>query len=925
MLGWAGDRLMVADGVLPGWIVDLGHLGRTLTGGDDGGFGGFCAAFGVDEPGSTPDWRPGESVDAVLGWGRARLDAEVGLHEAFMAELDAWRDGGARRVRPPWLYSGGGLGRQVVASAGYTPPAGKADLPDEVAGAAAAAFYGGRTEASLLRCPTPTVVMDFSSNYLTVAALLGVGRLFEAERITAEDVTDKLRAWLADLEASRDPVGTLRDPAIWDRWGITVAMVEPAGEWLPYRALVAPGEVTVGFNPLSSAAELPYCWADLAAAVVKGGRAPRVLRAWRLVTHGQVTTRPVRLVGSSVSIGGDEDLFVALLRARSELACRRATAGGSGRDLRRREAVLKRLGNVVAYGNASRFDREPATGTEPTRYLDPWGGSFATATGWDEHPERWTFLPAAAGVCAGARLAVALAERAVCDAGGSITAVHTDSLMIPASPDGGVWTVPAGHGSTRDGDESIRLLSWPELDAVFEPFDSLRLDGGRAWKAEHGTRARVLHAAVYGANRYVIFDPATGEVVHGTESHLGGVLVDPSGCDDDRLPDGRRRWVAQAHQTLLPGQPPPLPWVDRPAVSAWRATTLEQLGWLRRLPGMGDAQPFTAFLLARPARRPRQRAGTHRQAVAGASPIAVYDPRPQAWGDLAWRYRDGTPTRFVTSRYHAVVAGHHLGQATFVAATVADVLDRWQTGGDFGATPRNPNAPPATWVGRYRRLDVEAVGSPALIGREGDRLLETHRGVTVDPTERLTVIAPPGTHLGGVPAEIVRDLAARYQPRLAGTHLTAAALRGFLDSRNLQARNLDRLLAALDPLTANDLLDAGLSSDNLADMSRAARYHAIGRLHDGTATVHCGQVEERCALPGCARPRRRSDPYCSHQHHLAATGRAVGCARPGCDQPARPRGRYCSDQHRRRARPDRSESRAPIRIQPRHPKGPTQP
>ncbi|MST32635.1 hypothetical protein GHK86_07865, partial [Acidimicrobiaceae bacterium USS-CC1] len=108
MVGWAGDRLMVADGVLPGWVVDLGHLGRTLTGGGDGGFAGFCAAFGVDEPGSAPAWQPGDPPEGMLRWGRARLDAEIGLHEAFMGEVDTWRDGGARRVRPPWLYSGGG-------------------------------------------------------------------------------------------------------------------------------------------------------------------------------------------------------------------------------------------------------------------------------------------------------------------------------------------------------------------------------------------------------------------------------------------------------------------------------------------------------------------------------------------------------------------------------------------------------------------------------------------------------------------------------------------------------------------------------------------------------------------------------------------------------------------------------------------------
>lgn len=901
VLNWAADRLMADDGVLPGRILDLAHLGGAFAGTSQPSFADLCVLYGVEDPGPQPNHL---SVD-LLTWLEARLSAEVALYDAIASEVDAWRECGARRLRPPWLYSSGGLASQVLESAGYVSPRKLATLPPEVAGAFAASFYGGRTEASLLRSPTPTVVLDFSSNFVTVASVLGIDELCHAQRIVPEDVTDELATFLHDLEADPDPVATLLDPVIWRHFGCTVAMTMPAGEWLASRALIGPGEVSVSCSPLRSLVALPYCWGDLAAALVRGGRAPSVERAWRLVPEGSLPLRPVAIPGTSVVLGADEDVFVAILRARAEL---HDAVGGKASDTvqRRREAAVKRLGNAAAFGNLSRFDRDRALlDAEPTTIVDPWGATFPSRQSWSEEAGPWAFPPAAAAVTAGARLVVALGERVVRDAGGIVAAVHTDSLMIPASPEGGFWPAAGAPLRTEHGDEAIRLLAWQELDELFAPFDALRLDGARAWKPEHETRNRLLHVTLFGPNRYIVHDPATGEVVHGAESHLGGTLLDPSGSGDVLLPDGRRAWVAQVHEAIVAGKSLPS-YTERPAVSMWRAATCEQLEWLRH--ELPNAQPFTSFLLAhrgpamRIARAPSQ-LGEAEQNGDTASPIAPFDPDPAHWTDLPWRRRDGTPVVFVTPEQ--VRQGFALGSTSFEPASVADAVSRWKTGRDAGAAPCRNVATSGDderrFAGLYRRRPVEASDSPVLIGREGDRLIEVERQVLSDPDERLTVFTGRGSFVGDVQADRARTLARHFRGDLLDAKFPPSTLRAFLGGRELQPGNATRLLRVLDALVVDLLLRAGVDGELVAESPRAVRYEMAGRLLDDEAVVDpSGKLAARCALPGCRRPRRLSYAYCSRDHERQAAGHAATrCAYPRCElPPARPRAKYCSEAHR---------------------------
>ena len=641
------------------------------------------------------------------------------------------------RAQPARLYSAGGLGSSARKTMGLTSPGQKlADLPPQVLGAALGAFHGGLTEAAIVRWRLPAVVADFSTAYPTVARLLGVWKVLRAERVDVDDVTGELADWLSELAAMPWPdlLATLTDPATWGRWGATVALVRPAGDWLFHRRRKANGEYTSCMGPLAFEGLLPYSWCDLAAAVVTSNQVPNTAQAWRAAPNGiEQGLQAVRFPGGMVFDPNDEeaDLFAFLQRFR--LASRGDASLPLYAELRR-ERTAKIMGSSISYGNLARYDRPLVEAkTDSVLVLDPWGGVFASPTLRPEQAGPDTCPILASNVTAGCRLVMAMLRRSAAEEGVDIAAVLTDAAIIPASTGGGVVACPGGDHVTAEGSAGVRLLDRATLSRLLRPFDRLALDGAPAFKLIHGTDSRDLDVTVYGRNRYLVIDPATNEVVHESEFALGGVFADPA-YGEEQLDDGRRRWVTEAVTVVAVSDrgsgPLPLiriaPFGQTMAVSAFTITSPEQANWFDP-----DIRPFTRVLAAHIDRFATVEMLDADGEPEGA-PVALYDPDPEAWPFLDWRRRDGSPTRPLL---HAGAIS--TSRDTFVPKRIDDALGDWCQGREPGTRPAGDQLS-RTARGLLTRVPARGLPGIDLLGREGAQLVERQTGI-VRPDEAQTV------------------------------------------------------------------------------------------------------------------------------------------------------------------------------------------
>ena len=81
-------------------------------------------------------------------------------------------------------------------------------LPEWIHGVAIEIYYGGRSEVRIRGVELPTILVDYTSNYPTAAALLNVWRLMIAKTICIRDVTAQARKVLNSV-SGQDYCGLL--------------------------------------------------------------------------------------------------------------------------------------------------------------------------------------------------------------------------------------------------------------------------------------------------------------------------------------------------------------------------------------------------------------------------------------------------------------------------------------------------------------------------------------------------------------------------------------------------------------------------------------------------------------------------------------------------------------------------------------------
>ena len=225
---------------------------------------------------------------------------------------------------------------------------------------------GRGAEARIVRTPVPVALVDFTSMYPSVNALLDTRSLLSAVELTRHDATGAVH----ELVNAPDLVDRLLDPAVWRRdIGVTLVEVQPDQDVLPVRAKYDPtsGDYGIGVNRYTLAGSAWYALPDVLAATILGDHPPKILRAIRLVGEGtQAGLRPVRLRGDRELDPRTSDPFVAMVEERHRVEQDMSLVKAE-RD--RRTRFLKVTANSTSYGVLARFDRrEGATCTRVLVY-----------------------------------------------------------------------------------------------------------------------------------------------------------------------------------------------------------------------------------------------------------------------------------------------------------------------------------------------------------------------------------------------------------------------------------------------------------------------------------------------------------------------------------------------------------------------------
>jgi hypothetical protein len=524
-----------------GHFLDLRTLAFALTN-KGHSLASACAAFDVKHGKQEVD-EHGVITPAYIDYNRQDVGATGSLLEKLVT---AYRQHPIA-LPPTKAYSPASIAKAYLKAMGVLPPLDRQpDFPRELLGAAMVGFYGGRAECRIRCTPVPVVYADYLSMYPTVNTLMGLWRYLTAERIESHDVTDQVRKLVASIT-----LDDCFDPAFWPQL-LTLVQIEPDGEILPTRADYGEdGQWQIGLNPLRTDTPLWYSLADVIAATLLTGRAPKILRAVQMVAVGrQAGLQPVRLAGE-IEIDPDRDDFFATLieERRRTLSCDDLTP--EGRESLR--GFLKVLANSGCYGIFAQIDRDELGSSREEVTIYGLGMPFQQNLAAVETPGAYSFPPLAACITGAARLMLALLERLITDAGGHYAFCDTDSMAIVATPGGGP-VICRGSRSADERHEPIQALSYAQVDGIIDRFATLNpynpelVDGSilelEEWNFDPTTGDRLqLCCYAISAKRYTLYNLTNGRpVLRKWSEHGLGHLLNPLNSDAEYRDLARHVW-----------------------------------------------------------------------------------------------------------------------------------------------------------------------------------------------------------------------------------------------------------------------------------------------------------------------------------------------------------------------------------------------
>jgi hypothetical protein len=380
-----------------------------------------------------------EEIEYARQDGRCTVDALNALKQEF--------DKHPIGLKPYHAYSPASVAKSYLDEMGIIRPAEKFNVANRIQGISMQSYYGGRSETRIRCADVPVVPVDFTSEYPSCCALLGLFDVLTAKRVSFDDDTKNIRNFL-----ERITLKSCFKPAMWDAAKF-FALVKPDDDILPVRTVYNEVTQNIGNNYLTSDTPLWFAGPDLIASVIRTGRVPHIVRAIRMVPHGkQAGMRSVNLRGMVEIDPHKDDLFCKVIEQRKLHKSDEALS-----------YWLKIFANSI-YGFFVELNPEIKNKNVPVSVFSG-DKHFPDDSDVIENSGKWFFPPMAALITSGGRLALAMTEACVTEKRGTYLFCDTDSLAIVASKNGGQLRIAGGDGA--------RILSHAEVRAIVDKFAAL--------------------------------------------------------------------------------------------------------------------------------------------------------------------------------------------------------------------------------------------------------------------------------------------------------------------------------------------------------------------------------------------------------------------------------------------------------------------
>jgi hypothetical protein len=555
-----------------------------------------------------------EEIEYARQDGRCTVDALNALKQEF--------DRHPIGLKPCNAYSPASMAKSYLDAMGIIRPAEKFKVSPRYLGIAMQTYYGGRSETRIRCSEVPVVPVDFTSEYPTCCALLGLFDVLTAASVTFEDDTTHVRRLVKRMSLDR-----CFDPALWKQFKF-FALVQPDNDILPVRTVYDGVTQNIGNNYLTSETPLWFAGCDVIASAIRTGKPPRILRAVRMVPHRkQAGMKTVNLRGSMVEINPyKDDLFRQVIEQRK-----------LNKADKRLYYWLKILANSI-YGFFVELIPELQNKNVP---LEIFSGEkkFSDSSDVIEKAGLWFFPPLASIITSAGRLLLAMTEECVNRKKGSYLFCDTDSLAIVSSKTGGSLNIV--------GSDARRILSWPDVRRIVNKFNSLNPYDPKAVRgsilnlvdanyvdSDPAKPQRQLYGYSIAAKRYALYKKAgkSSITIVDPKAHGIGFLYPPQ--------DSPKRWgkdvplwiyqlwdcIVRNAVRLRSNSPS---WLEVPQMMRLTITTCNVL---KMLGGWKTMRPYNFLLL--PMIDPLFGLAFHRQSNEKVLLVCPFSSKQEQWFDL---------------------------------------------------------------------------------------------------------------------------------------------------------------------------------------------------------------------------------------------------------------------------------------------------